>query len=229
MVAGFVQEARSSTHQVVGIHSGHRLRFSLLHRGWKIEVAANPLPIVFDVIARHIITRHSLHAPNYMHSWLRFDDKSFDSIFSVDGSGEVTKDVLDSSFRQRIIELAPDRIRFAKGELQLTKTYNYYYAEADNIRTAIELAVALVTQADEVCKDLERPVLKSGAHPFRPEAEGAMLWSDKLERDFEIAGTLARIEKRDRLVRFSRITEVTVVLLSLLLVLSAALLRAAEL
>ncbi len=178
---------------VSGELRGHKVTFSIASGpGWSVQVKTTRLPLAIDITGRQFTTQGA--------SDLLFGDEGFDKLYFVDAAPpEVAQATLDDELRRRIIALNPDRLSLNPGEVKLTKQYRWYFAEANDISEAIDLAVTLAEgahKATEAAGVTALQVSDRSGHPFRGEVDTEALKTAIAVRDEHVNAVVVRQGKR---------------------------------
>lgn len=173
---------------VSGELRGHALTFTVAREPtWSVQVETLPLPVAIDILGRDFAALGA--------SDLRLGDPAFDDSFLVDAAPEdLARAILDADLRQRILALAPERLSLTPGAVRLAKRYAWYFAEEDDIREAIDLAVTLAERANAACRAADAHAL-AAAHrgaPYRAAPDPTAAKQAALQRRDHVAAVTRR-------------------------------------
>ncbi len=219
MAAGqLLEDAKTTgTQSISGTYCGTRVTFLLSARpGWSVEVETTPIPLAIDISNFEYSSDRTAHEP--------FGEDAFDARYFVDAEPVVVAQaVVGMELQQRIVCLNPDRVTLKPGLVRLIKRFRWYYAEADQIQEAIEIAVALARSAWAGCTASEASEATSSekrsrnGHPFRGTLKADPFELEEESQEQRIGAAITRQEKRWRIGRAKAIAAYFVVVLSMVL------------
>lgn len=162
------------------------VRFELAGRGWRVS-AESPR----GLYALDIVGRWRIGDPTNLLDDFDFGDPRFRRLYAASGTPpDFLRSLIDERTRKRIMGLGLESVRATDGWIELSKRYNYYYAEPDHITEAIELAVDLARRASAGLRDLQDEVLSSARtadSPYRGALDVDRVVEAIAERDTQLA------------------------------------------
>ena len=199
--AARLSQVRRGEDWIEGVCRGRRVGFVVRGAGWDVVVPLAHIPVVIDVSHHLVLYAGRLPGERAAVGMIEVGDPDFERRFEVTGAPEeMVRATLDAPMRRRLLALNPAQVAVQPTELRLTRRYGYYYAEPDDIQSAIELAVDWATALEARVATGERALIirATTGLPYRARPDAAIVRAVHARDSAQMRRVMARLRRRRR-------------------------------